>query len=164
MIFHRSQTFILSEDVEKLILTNKKVYYDYFVKHEVEAGIVLRGPEVKSIRQHRVHLKESYVHVDRMGNVEVVGMHVHSYQPASRFNGDPGRARRLLLGKREIRKLKQASDQKGMTLIPLRLYLKGQWVKLLIGICQGKKQYDKRQVIKDRQDKRLMGQVMKRRV
>ncbi len=128
----------------KIIAQNKKAYHDYFVDERYEAGIELFGTEVKSIRAGRVNLKESYCDI-KNGEVFAVGMHISPYEQGNVFNRDPLRPKKLLLHKREILKLFGLTAQKGYTLIPLQIYLSGSRVKMEIGLCRGKKLYDKRE-------------------
>lgn len=144
------------------IAQNKKAYHDYFVDEELEAGIELVGTEVKSIRSGRVNLKDSYVSC-KTGEAIIIGMHVSPYEQGSIFNHDPLRPRRLLLHKKEINRLIGLTSQQGLTLIPLKLYFKGQYVKLSLGICRGKKNYDKRAAIAERDAKRNMDRALKER-
>ncbi len=145
-----------------IIAQNKKAYHDYFVDEEIEAGIELAGTEVKSIRLGRVNLKDSYVSC-KTGEAVLIGMHVSPYEQGSRFNHEPLRSRKLLLHKREIGKLIGLTSQQGYTLIPLKLYFKGQYVKLSLGLCRGKKNYDKRAAAAERDAKRNMDRAMKER-
>ncbi len=144
------------------IAQNKKAYHDYFVDEELEAGIELAGTEVKSVRLGRVNLKDSYVSC-KTGEAILIGMHISPYEQGSIFNHEPLRARRLLLHKKEINKLIGLTSQEGYTLIPLRLYFKGQRVKLALGVCRGKKNYDKRASIAERDAKRNMDRAIKER-
>ncbi len=144
------------------IAQNKKAYHDYFVDDELEAGIELVGTEVKSIRAGRVNLKDSYVSV-KTGEAFIIGMHISPYEQGSIFNHEPLRQRRLLLHKKEINKLIGLTSQQGLTLIPLKLYFKGQYVKLSLGICRGKKNYDKRASMAERDAKRNMDRTLKER-
>lgn len=143
-----------------IIAQNKKAYHDYFVDDEYEAGIELAGTEVKSIREGKVNLKDSYVSV-KTGEAFLIGMHISPYEKGNIFNRDPIRARKLLLHKREISKLIGLSQQDGYTLIPLKLYFKGSYVKVLLGLCRGKKNYDKRAVIAEKESKRRMDRAIK---
>ncbi|MBR5152987.1 MAG: SsrA-binding protein SmpB [Clostridia bacterium] len=143
-----------------IIAQNKKAYHDYFVDEEFEAGLELFGTEVKSIRQGRVNLKDSYVSC-KTGEAILIGMHISPYEQGNIFNRDPLRSRRLLLHRREINKLIGLTQQQGYTLIPLKLYFKGQYVKLSLGLCRGKKDYDKRASIAERDAKRNMSRAMK---
>lgn len=127
----------------KIITTNKKAYHDYFVDDTYEAGIALFGTEVKSIRQGGVNLKDSYCRVED-GEIFVYGMHVSPYEKGNIFNRDPYREKKLLMHKKEILKLFGLVTQKGFTLVPLSLYFSGKNVKMEVGLCRGKKLYDKR--------------------
>ena len=129
----------------KIVTTNKKAYHDYFVDETYEAGIALFGTEVKSIRQGSVNLKDSYCRVEN-GEMFVYGMHVSPYEKGNIFNKDPYRDRKLLMHKKEILKLFGLITQKGYTLVPLSLYFSGKNLKMEIGLCRGKKLYDKRDV------------------
>lgn len=139
----------------KSLATNKKARYEFFIEDTVEAGIVLTGTEVKSIRQGKVNIKESYASVEN-GEVFIYGMHISPYEQGNIYNVDPIRKRKLLLHKREIRKLIVAITQKGYTLVPLSLYLKDSIVKVELATAKGKKLYDKRQDIAKKDAKRRM--------
>ena len=128
---------------KKIIAQNKKAYYDYFVDETYEAGIALFGTEVKSIRAGQVNLKDSYCVIDA-GELFATGIHVSPYEKGNIFNREPLRDRKLLMHKREIMKLHGLISQKGFTLIPLSLYFSGSNVKVELGLCRGKKLYDKR--------------------
>lgn len=127
------------------VATNKKAYHDYFVLEKYEAGIELFGTEIKSIRAGKVNLKDSFCSVDD-GEMFVIGMHISPYEMGNRFNRDPLRKKKLLLHKKEIMKLFGESQQQGLSIIPLELYIKNGRAKLSIGLCKGKKLYDKRAV------------------
>ncbi len=146
-----------------IISQNKKAYHDYFVDEEFEAGIELCGTEVKSIRDGKVNLKDSYVSV-KTGEAFLIGMHISPYEKGNIFNRDPLRARKLLLHKREISRLIGLSQQDGYTLIPLKLYFKGSYVKVLLGVCRGKKNYDKRADIAEKESKRRIDRALKERL
>ena len=147
----------------KLAANNKKAYHDYFVDETYEAGIVLTGTEIKSIRQGKVSIKESYAKVIN-GEVIVLGMNISPYEQGNRFNVDPMRERKLLLHKQEIRKLIGYTTQKGLTLIPLKLYINEDGrAKLELGVCRGKKNYDKRESIAKKDAVRDMERRMKNR-
>ena len=133
----------------KLIANNKKARHDYFVEDSFEAGIVLHGTEVKSLRQGHCSIKESFVDIDN-GEVFIHQMHISPYEKGNIFNKDPRRTRKLLLHKSEISKMIGQINQKGYTLIPLKVYFSGSLVKVQIGLCKGKKLYDKRQDISKR--------------
>ncbi len=149
-----------TQTANSLIAQNKKAYHDYFVDEEYEAGIELAGTEVKSVREGKVNLKDSYVSV-KTGEAFLIGMHISPYEKGNIFNKDPLRPRKLLLHKREIAKLIGLSQQDGYTLIPLKLYFKGSYVKVLLGVCRGKKNYDKRAAIAEKDSKRRMGRALK---
>ena len=127
----------------KLIANNKKAYHDYFIEDKYEAGIALFGTEIKSLRQGKCSVKESYIRIEN-GEVYIVGMHISPYEKGNIFNKDPLRTRKLLLHKAETRKLGQKIREKGFTLMPLQVYLKGSLVKVEVGLARGKKLYDKR--------------------
>jgi len=146
---------------EKLIASNKTARLNYAIDETFEAGIVLVGTEVKSIREGRVNLKDSYALVTD-GEVFAHDVHISPYSHGNRQNHDPLRTRKLLLHVREINKLYGKSREKGMALIPLRMYFKNGRVKLEIGIGKGKKLYDKRETLKTKADKREMERGMKR--
>ena len=130
----------------KVIAQNRKAFHDYFVEEKVECGIALFGTEVKSIRQGKVNLKESWAQV-RKGEIWVEGMHISPYEQGNIFNRDPLRAKKLLLHRNEIRKLDGQVMRQGFTLIPLELYLKNGRVKMQLGLCKGKQLHDKRESI-----------------
>ena len=128
----------------KLIAKNPTAYQNYTIEEKIETGIVLTGTEIKSIRQGKVNLKDSYANIKK-GELFIYGMHISPYEHGNIFNKDPLRDRKLLLHKREINKLIGLIKQKGYSLVPISLYFKGSFVKLEIGIGKGKKLYDKRQ-------------------
>lgn len=128
----------------KIIAQNKKAWHDYFVLEQMEAGIELVGTEVKSIRNGGVNLKDSFCSV-KNGELWARGVHISPYEKGNIFNRDPRRDRRLLMHKREIRRLAASVQQDGLTLIPLKFYLKNSKIKVEIGLCRGKKLYDKRE-------------------
>lgn len=130
----------------KLIAKNPTAYHNYFIEDKLEAGIVLSGTEIKSIRGGKVNLKDSYAFI-KNGEVFIVGMHISPYEHGNIFNKDPLRDRKLLLNRKEINKLIGLTKQKGFSLVPISLYFKGSFVKLELGIGKGKKLYDKRQDI-----------------
>ena len=146
----------------KQICANKKAFHDYFVLERFEAGIELFGTEVKSIRAGQVNLKDSYCTI-REGELFVRGMHVSPYEKGNIFNRDPVRTRRLLMHKREIRKLGERVAQDGVALVPLSLYFKDSRVKVALGLCKGKRLYDKRDSDAERNAKRDMDRAMKER-
>ena len=128
---------------------NKKAYFDYFIDEEYECGIVLKGTEIKSIRKGSVDLKDTFARV-KHGEIYVINMYIAKYDEGNRFNHDERRERKLLLHKKEINKIFEKVKQEGKTLVPLKLYFKEDKVKILLGICTGKKLYDKRETIKER--------------
>ncbi len=127
----------------KIIAQNKKAFHDYFVDEKYEAGIALYGTEVKSLRAGAVNLKDSYCHIEG-GEIFAVGMHISPYEQGNIFNRDPLREKKLLMHKREIMKLHGLISREGYTLVPLSLYFSGSHVKVEVGLCRGKKLYDKR--------------------
>ena len=144
----------------KPVAQNRRARHDFFVEESVECGIALHGTEVKSIRQGKVNLKESYAQI-RDNEVLVQSMHISPYEQGSIFNTDPMRPKKLLLHKAEIRKLKAQVQQKGYTLIPLSVYLKDGRMKLELGVCRGKQLHDKRDDLADRDAKRDMERAMR---
>ena len=136
----------MSKESIKLIANNKKAYHDYFIEDKYEAGVALHGTEVKSIRMGKCSIKESFIRIER-GEVLVYGMHISPYEKGNIFNKDPLRPKKLLLHREEINKMEGKISEKGFTLVPLQVYLKGSLVKVEIGIAKGKKLYDKRQDI-----------------
>ena len=148
---------------KRIIAQNRKAYHDYFVEDKYEAGISLAGTEVKSIRDKKVNLKDSYISC-KTGEAMLIGMHISPYEKGNIFNKDPLRTRKLLLHRREINKLIGLTQQEGYSLIPLEIYFLGSKVKLEIGLCRGKKNYDKRHTTAERDAKRRMDRVMKERV
>ena len=141
------------KDAVKIIATNRKARHDYFVDDVYEAGMELKGTEVKSLRDAKTNLRDSYVQI-KGGEAFVYNMHISPYEKGNIFNTEPMRVRRLLLHKREILKLMGLVQQKGCTLIPLSVYLKQGRVKLEVGLCRGKKLYDKRADLKEKAMKR----------
>ena len=134
-------------------IKNKKAYFDYTVLEELEAGISLVGTEIKSVRKGSVDLKDSFITI-KNGEVFILNMYIAKYEEGNIFNHDERRTRKLLLHKKEITKLKEKVSAEGLTLIPLKLYFKKNHVKVLVGLCKGKKLYDKRASIKERDLKR----------
>ena len=134
-------------------IKNRKAYFDYFIEKEIECGIVLTGTEVKSIRRGSCNLKDTYARI-KNGEVFLINMFISPYEEGNRYNVPERRERKLLLNKHEIVKLKSEVFKDGYSLIPLKLYFKGNNVKILLGLCKGKKLYDKRDTIKERDLKR----------
>ena len=146
----------------KTIAQNKKAHHDYFVLESYEAGIELCGTEVKSLRAGRVNLKGSWCNIVD-GEIFVNGMHISPYDHGNVFNKDPMRVRRLLMHKKEILKLFGTLQQQGLSLIPISLYFKGSKVKMQVGLCKGKKLYDKRATMAERDAKRNIDRALKER-
>jgi SsrA-binding protein len=144
----------------KVVATNRKAKFEYFIIETFEAGIVLQGSEIKSIRAGQVSLTEAFVQTDGE-DAWLMGAHISPYEQASRFNHEPVRPRRLLLHKKEIRKLWDDVRQKGMTIIPTRIYLKGGRAKVEIALARGKKSYDKREAIAKRDRERDSAREMR---
>ena len=143
----------MGKESKKIIAHNKKAFYDYFIEDKYEAGIELVGTEVKSLRMGKCSIKEAFVRIQK-GEVFIYGMHISPYEKGNIFNRDPLRARKLLLHRYEIRKIEGQIAQKGYTLVPLNVYLKGSLMKVEIGLAKGKKQYDKRQDIAKKDQRR----------
>ena len=137
----------------KLIANNKKAFHDYFIEEKYEAGISLAGTEVKSLRQGKCSIKESFIRIEK-GEVFIYGMHISPYEKGNIFNKDPLRVKKLLLHKYEINKMAGKIAEKGYTLVPLQVYLRGSLVKVELGLAKGKKLYDKRQDIAKKEQKR----------
>lgn len=144
------------------ISVNRQAYHDYFVDETIEAGLELTGTEVKSIRAGHVNLRGAYARV-KQGEVWIEGMHIAVYEQGTYMNHDPMRPRKLLLHRREIDRLVGKTQTKGLTLIPLRLYFSHNRVKVEIGLCRGKKLYDKREAIQKRESEREMARALKQR-
>lgn len=143
----------MGKESKKIIANNKKAFYDYFIEDKYEAGIELVGTEVKSLRMGKCSIKEAFVRIQK-GEVFIYGMHISPYEKGNIFNRDPLRARKLLLHRYEIRKIEGQIAQKRYTLVPLNVYLKGSLMKVEIGLAKGKKQYDKRQDIAKKDQRR----------
>ena len=149
-------------EVVKVLATHRKAYHDYHVEETHEAGVVLTGTEIKSVRAGSVNLRDSYVQA-RGREMWLLNVHIAPYEPASRQNADPYRDRKLLLHRDEIQRLMGKVKEKGLTIVPLRLYLKKNRVKVEIALGRGKKQYDKRQTIAQRESDREIQRVVKER-
>ena len=143
----------MAKSNDKMVANNKKAYHDYFILDKIETGIALHGTEVKSLRMGKCSIKESFIRIEN-GEVFIYGMHISPYEKGNIFNRDPLRARKLLLHRYEIRKIEGQIAQKGYTLVPLNVYLKGSLMKVEIGLAKGKKQYDKRQDIAKKDQRR----------
>lgn len=144
----------MEKGAKKLIAQNKKVYHEYFLEEIIEAGIALHGTEVKSIRMGKCSVKESFVRIEKNGEVYIYGMHVSPYEKGNIFNKDPLRPKKLLLHKKEIQKLIGKIAEKGYTLVPVEVYLSNGLVKVQIALAKGKKLYDKRQDIAKKDQRR----------
>ncbi len=141
-------------------IKNKKASFDYFIEEEIECGIVLKGTEIKSIRNGQANIKDCYAIV-KNNEVFLLNMYIAKYNDASIFNHDERRTRKLLLKKSEILKLRDKVEISGYTLVPLKLYFKGNRAKILLGVCKGKKNYDKRESIKEKDVKRDIEKALK---
>jgi SsrA-binding protein len=150
----------VNKQPKKIIANNRKAHHDYFVDETYEAGIELLGTEVKSLRLGGVNLKDSYCYVED-GELFVCGMHISPYEKGNIFNRDPLRVRRLLMHKKEILKLHGLVGQKGYTLVPISLYFSGSRVKIEVGLCRGKKLYDKRKVMAEKAANRDIDRAIK---
>ena len=149
-----------AESGEKLIASNKKAYHDYHVLQKMEAGLELQGTEVKALRDGKANLKDAYV-IFKNGEAFLFGAHISPYSHGNRENHDPERTRKLLLHRREIEKLFVQTTEKGLTVVPLRLYFRGSRVKAEIAVVRGKKQFDKRETEKKREADREAAQAVK---
>jgi SsrA-binding protein len=145
----------------KIVAQNRRAAHDYFVEDRYEAGIALTGTEIKSIRAGRVQLREAYVRPEG-GEIFLLNAHIAPYDPAARQNHDPRRTRKLLLHKREIAKLAEKVQQKGYTIVPLKMYLSKGRAKVEIALARGKRQYDKRRTIAERESRREMARALSR--
>lgn len=144
----------------KIVTQNRKAYHDYHIEETYEAGIALKGTEVKSIREGRVNLKDSYVLI-KDAEAWLLNCHISPYSHGNIMNHDPLRTRKLLLHKREIQRILGKSMQKGYTLVPLKLYFKGPYVKVEIGLAKGKRVYEKRESIKEKEARRDIEKALK---
>ena len=152
----------MAKGTGKVLAQNKKANHDYFIEETIEAGMVLTGTEIKSVRGARVQLKESYVSI-RDGEAWIRNMHISPFDQGNRFNHDPLRERKLLLHKKQIGELVGAVKRDGYTIVPLKIYIKDGYAKLLIGLAKGKKDYDKRNDMKNKEAKRDMERAFKER-
>ena len=151
----------MAKKERKLVANNKKAYHDYFIEETYEAGIALTGTEIKSVRQGKVSIKESYAKIQD-GELILYGMNISPYEQGNRFNVDPLRERKLLLHKQEIRKLIGYTTMKGLTIVPLKMYINEEGrAKVEVGVARGKKNYDKRDDIAKRDAKRDIERRMK---
>ena len=143
-----------------VLIENRRARPEYFVEETVEAGLVLFGTEVKSVRHGKANLQDSYIALQN-GEAFVIGFHISPYEQGNIFNRDPMRDKKLLLHKSEIRNLDMATRRDGYTLVPLKVYFSGNHAKMLVGVCRGKKLYDKRATIKQRDDQREMDRAFR---
>ena len=149
------------KDGKKLVANNKKAFHDYFIEEKIEAGISLSGTEVKSLRQGKCSVKEAFIKIEN-GQVTIFQMHISPYEQGNIFNKDPIRPRRLLLHKKEILKLESRIKEKGYTLVPLSVYFSGSYAKVEVGLAKGKKLYDKRHDLAEKDAKRDMDRALKK--
>lgn len=147
---------------DKVLAQNKKASHDYFIEDTIEAGIVLQGTEIKSIRNGRVQLKDSFVRI-RNNEAWLSNMHISPYEQGNRFNHDPLRSRKLLMHKKQIAELIGKTKRDGYTIVPLKMYIKNGYAKVLIGLGKGKKDYDKRHDMKQKEAKREIERAFKSR-
>ncbi|MET4561568.1 SsrA-binding protein SmpB [Lysinibacillus parviboronicapiens] len=150
----------MAKGAGKVLAQNKKAGHDYFIEETIEAGMVLTGTEIKSIRAGKVQLKDSYVRISS-GEAWISNMHISPFDQGNRFNHDPLRSRKLLLHKKQIGELVGAVKRDGYTIVPLKMYLKDGYAKLLIGVGKGKKDYDKRNDMRKKEAKREIERVFK---
>lgn len=146
-------TVYMAKEEMKLVANNKKAYHDYFIEEKYEAGLVLHGTEVKSLRMGKCSVKEAFIRIEN-GEVFIYGMHISPYEKGNIFNKDPLRVKKLLLHKQQIRKLIGNSSEKGYTIVPLQVYFRDGKAKIEIGLAKGKKLYDKRQDIAKKDQRR----------
>ena len=150
----------MSKNQGKTIAQNRKARHNYFIEETFEAGLVLQGTEIKSIRAGKVNLKDSFARISR-GEAFIHNLHISPYEQGNRYNHDPTRARKLLLHRKQINKLIGETQQAGYSLVPLKIYIKNGFAKVLIGLGKGKKQYDKREDLKRKQAQRDMDRALK---
>jgi SsrA-binding protein len=143
----------------KTIAKNKKAFFDYSIEDQFEAGLSLKGSEVKALRRGDTSLDESFIHITDRGEALWINGYIKEFREANIMNHEPRRSRKLLLHSKEIEKLKSATAKKGFTILPLELYFLGSLVKIKIGLCKGRKEYDKREVQKDRDARRQIGET-----
>src|SRR5690625_3312356 len=150
----------MTKKYEKPIAQNRKASHDYFIEDTYEAGLVLKGTEIKSIRAGRVNITDAHARIIN-GEAQIINMHIAPYEQGNRFNHDPTRTRKLLLHRHEIDKLMGLTQRQGYTLVPLKLYIKKGYAKLLIGLGKGKQRHDKREALKQKQMKRDIDRALK---
>jgi SsrA-binding protein len=145
----------------KVISENRKAFHEYFIVEKIETGIALTGTEIKSIRMRQLNLKDSFGRIEN-GELWLYNMHISPYTHGNRFNHEPLRPRKLLLHKREIMRLMGKTREKGYSIVPLKMYWAGDWAKIELGLVKGKKEYDKRDAIKERDTKREIDRAMRK--
>jgi len=150
----------MDKEVEKIVAQNKKASHDYFIEDTFEAGVVLTGTEIKSIRAGKVNLKDSFARITN-GEAFIINMHISPFDHGNRFNHEPTRTRKLLLHKKEIDKLIGITKEKGYSLVPLKLYLRNGFAKVIIAVAKGKKLYDKRDTIAKRDADRQIARALR---
>ncbi len=144
----------------QLVASNRAAYHDFFILETHEAGLVLKGTEVKSLRAKHCRIQDAHARLDRQGNLELLNFHINPYEHGNRYNGDPTRSRRLLMHAHQIRKLAAAVATKGVTLVPLRVYFKRGRAKVELGLAKGKQEHDKRETLRTRQAEREVRRVL----
>lgn len=152
----------MAKGESNVVAQNRKARHDYFIEETYEAGIVLKGTEIKSIRKRSVNLKDAHARV-RNGEMFLINMHISPYEQGNRYNHDPVRTRKLLMHRKQIDQLFGATKEKGYSLIPLKVYIKNGYAKVLIGLAKGKKKYDKRETLKRKSAKRDVERAMRER-
>ena len=150
----------MSKENVKVVATNRKAYHDYSIEETLEAGIALTGSEIKSVRAGSVNLRDSYIAIKDQ-EAWLLNVHISSYEPASRQNVDPYRTRKLLMHRGEINRLMGRVIEKGLSIVPLRMYLKNRHAKVEVALVRGKRQYDKRQAIAKRETDRVISRILK---
>ncbi|MFC1555523.1 SsrA-binding protein SmpB [candidate division KSB1 bacterium] len=148
------------EDIQKVYTVNKKAWHDYHILNKYEAGIILLGSEVKAVREGNINLKDSYAFI-RKGEIFLTNVHIGPYKPASKYNHQPERERKLLLNRREINKISGKLLEKGLTLVPLKVYALGGFIKVELGVGRGKRSYDKREAIAKKDQQRDQERMLK---
>ena len=156
------EVFSVPKGQGKVVAQNKKANHDFYIEDTIEAGIVLQGTEIKSVRNSKVQLKDAFVRI-RNNEAWISNMHISPYEQGNRFNHEPLRSRKLLLHKKQISELIGVSKQDGFSIIPIKMYLKDGFAKVLIGVGKGKKNYDKRDVLKKKEAKRDIERAFKSR-
>lgn len=151
----------MAKGIGKTIARNRRANHDYFIEETFEAGMVLKGTEIKSIRKGRVNLKDSHARIDQNGELELINMHISPYEQGNRFNHDPTRTRKLLMHRKQIDRLLGQTQQQGFTIVPIKIYLKSGFAKVLLGIGKGKKHHDKREDLKKKEMKRDIDRALK---